>query len=347
MKRLEDYETMKGITMLLVVFAHVTRMFAPQGVVPITYSPLLTEITNFIYVFHMPAFVAVTGAVYYFVKREKGKYRDEKAFIKNKFERLLIPFLFFSFVVVFPTLYYLDLRESILDFSIKEVFLGASGTHLWYSAMIFMVFVLFNKFESFINANNDSINWILFTTLSIFSFVIPNVFQATNVLRYTVFFYAGYWFQKNREKVYSLLSNKLFGLTGITILVYLVLFYSPINEIFLLNQIFQVVGGISGTAMIYTVSDKISRKRINQNVLFQEIIGSSYGIYLFHPMLVYLLSHWVKNIEINPLLIALFNFVVALFLSLILTRAMRKLNLQIFIGEARPTKLKSRAVSKS
>ena len=71
-KKVEQYELIKVIATILVVLAHITRMYTGEGVVnPLNESLILNYLTKFIYSFHMPLFVAVSGAIYYYVKVRK------------------------------------------------------------------------------------------------------------------------------------------------------------------------------------------------------------------------------------------------------------------------------------
>ena len=96
-KKVEQYELIKVIAIILVVLAHITRMYTGEGVVnPLNESLILNYLTKFIYSFHMPLFVAVSGAIYYYVKVKLNKYNDNKIFVKNKAKRLLIPYMVFG-----------------------------------------------------------------------------------------------------------------------------------------------------------------------------------------------------------------------------------------------------------
>lgn len=68
------YDVVKVITTLLVVIAYVTRMYTPTGVFdPLNESKILDHLTEYIYKFHMPLFVCVSGCVYGYCV-EAGKY---------------------------------------------------------------------------------------------------------------------------------------------------------------------------------------------------------------------------------------------------------------------------------
>lgn len=337
MNKLKDYDAMKGITILLVVFAHATRMYTPKGVLQIDYSKTLEVITNFIYMFHMPSFVMISGAVYYYVKRERGKYNNQKKYIQNKCIRLIMPFFFFNFAVVMPVLFYTGIRQNVLSFVIKEVLLMASGTHLWYSVMIFNVFVIFNFFENKIH-NNDRLSWILLIGLNVFSFMIPNAFQAMNTLTYLLYFYVGYSFRQNQDRFPSLITNRIEVSLLLTVLCYAVIFHTPVGNNLIIRKLVQIVAATSGGLMLYTLSSKLASRKFTDNELFQKIIGDSYGIFLFHPMIIYLMSYWMKDYSVSPLVVSLFMFVVAMAFSILFVNIFRKMRVNHLIGEKRRAK---------
>ena len=103
-------ESMKGFTILLVVVAHVSKMYTPKGAIPVSGdNSFLLYLTNYIYTFHMPVFVAISGMVYYICKVNFNKYDDGFSFLKNKFKRLMIPFIAFLLLMVIPVLHIVNL----------------------------------------------------------------------------------------------------------------------------------------------------------------------------------------------------------------------------------------------
>lgn len=181
---------MKAMTIILVVFAHTTRMFTQNGVIDILMkSNLLTLVTEFVYMFHMPAFVAITGAVYFFVKRTKGGYTNQKNFAVNKAFRLLIPYIFFAIVVVLPTLLYTGVTDNILYFLFNNILLFSGPNHLWYSIMIFNVFWIFNLFENKVYSSNFLVTITIFLVLHGVGSRLPGNFQLNGTFSYLIYFY--------------------------------------------------------------------------------------------------------------------------------------------------------------
>lgn len=328
---------MKGITIILVVLAHVTRMYTPKGVIKIVSSSArLESITEFIYMFHMPAFVMVSGAVYYFVKRECGKYNDQRGYIKNKVIRLLVPFFFFALLYVLPVLLYTRVENNVLSYVVKDVLLMAPQTHLWYSVMIFNVMIVFHFLEDRIFQAKKGIVWLIFIALNLFSYLIPNAFQVMNTLNYLLYFYVGYWFQQNKERVLPVIKSKWALMVFIPLVCYYLLFHTVVQDALLLRKAIQIVAAISGSGLLYLISHAVSETALADKKWFQSLANDSYGIYLFHPMIIYVLFFWVRNMKHSPYVGTVVIFIIATNLSILLVRMFRVIGMNILIGERTP-----------
>lgn len=322
--------------MILVVFAHVTRMYTPKAAISLNVnSNFLNLLTEWIYTFHMPIFVTISGAVYYYIKREKSKYSDFKMFITNKIKRLLIPYIFFAIVIVLPTLYYCNLiKEDFYSYCIRCFFLAQEPRHLWYLVMLFNTLIIFNYFEKYI-FQNKVIILLLTLILHFGAYSFPlNIFQIPNTIYYSFYFMLGYYFQYNRNTIakYASKINKKY----ITFFLFLSLI-----TIYFLYQIGSIKPTISlfscsilGIAFIYLISDIISSKRqITQNYIYKIISKNNFGIYLFHPMIIYFIFHNIRNFNIDIWLSTICIFIISTILSILLTSFTRIIGLKILIGE--------------
>ena len=68
--------------------------------------------------------------------------------------------------------------------------------------------------------------------------------------------------------------------------------------------------------------------------LFRGLKKNSLGIYLFHPMVIYVLFYLFGQAQINPYCLCLGIAAVSFALSVGLTELVRKLHLGILIGES-------------
>lgn len=339
MQRLKELDTLKIIGILLVVLGHVTMVYTSRDVINLgTFPPFMEWITDYIYMFHMPAFVASSGAIYYFGKRIRGKYKDQALFIKGKIQRLLIPYFFFLIFIMLPTRIYIGIEGSIIDFFIKFFFLMIGPHHLWYIIMIFNVYIVFNWFEEKIYRNSFLKVFIVFVLLNFLGGFIPNVFQLGNTLKYLFYFFLGYSFQRYKKQIKIPKSNNvipLFVLFILSLISFSCIRWSMnnLNEVIL--YIFQLAGALIGISMLYCLSEYFSSLSFVNHRIIKRISMDSFGIYLFHQGIIYLIVFWSRDWLINPYLFTLLLFIMTIVLSIGFTAAFRKIGWNVLIGESR------------
>ena len=70
------------------------------------------------------------------------------------------------------------------------------------------------------------------------------------------------------------------------------------------------------------------------NNRFVKVLSKNgFGIYLFHPMIIYILYYYLGGLDINPIVLCVGITVVSYFLSVLLTEIFRKARLTLLIGE--------------
>lgn len=145
----------RTLTMLLVIIGHCTylNIMTPYGGisyfknVPSTeYSilwKLLTAMVTFIYTFHMPLFMMLSGACFSLTLK---KVSGMLPLLKNKGKRLLIPFLFTALLVSIPLKYvsgYYAHSANVLHDIVLGQLLLMGNSHLWFVFSLFWIFLLY------------------------------------------------------------------------------------------------------------------------------------------------------------------------------------------------------------
>lgn len=145
----------RTLTMLLVIIGHCTylNIMTPYGGisyfenVPSTeYSimwKLLTSMVTFIYSFHMPLFMMLSGACFSLTLK---KVSGMLPLLKNKGKRLLIPFLFTALLVSIPLKYasgYYAHSANVLHDIVLGQLLLMGNSHLWFVFSLFWIFLLY------------------------------------------------------------------------------------------------------------------------------------------------------------------------------------------------------------
>ena len=139
--RLEDYKMMKFIGILLVVLGHSTHMYTTGWVYEMKVeSNFFSFLTKYIYSFHMPLFVFISGGIYYYLKIENDKYSDCIKFINKKIDRLLKPYIIIALLYYLPIRFLLGLENKNI---LKNIILANDPGYLWYIIMIFNIDIIF------------------------------------------------------------------------------------------------------------------------------------------------------------------------------------------------------------
>lgn len=328
------YDAGKAVAIVLVVLAHVTRWYTGQGVnTPVQPSRPLALLTDYIYMFHMPLFIFVSGCVYG-ICIDKGKYKDNVKFLLNKIRRLLIPYYIWGMLVVAPLMVGLGFAHSgYLHYAWKSIVLAEDGRHLWFIFTLFMLFVVAMVLRPIIlRYDLASFGLILIVGLVLF-FVSPHVgylFQFANICKYFVFFMAGVYV--NHLLATRNLSRAVLwiGIVGFVVLsVSYVLYYRVIPA-----WVFVLTGACGGIAAMLALSWWLqSSPRIFDSWLLRNVRKNAYGIFFIHVEIIYTAFKLFDGKAVNPLLFTTVVFLVAFALSDVLTFVLRRLRLGFVLGE--------------
>lgn len=295
---LEWIDTTKSITMILVIIGHCTyyniisdyggiNYIANGDNISITHK-LLSLIVGFIYSFHMPLFMFVSGMCFSIGRDKRPSFAP---FVVNKYKRLIIPFAltttFLSVPIKLLSGYYSQ-SENILEDIILGQYLLMGNSHLWFVVALFGIFML----AYFIEQRKMQAHTFFWVLLLIISWIglwhkIPSVLSIKAVLRYLIFFMSGYvlFDIANRtiiKKKYMLLSWITFGLvwlvynriygSGLLPSVYRKFMCFPSYSVFAFWGIFN---------MVFTCRLISNNKSIMDNQLYQYMKNNSYQLYLF------------------------------------------------------------------
>lgn len=323
----EKIDFIKVITLLLVVLAHVTRMYTGYGAVEINIiNPVLKFITEYIYGFHMPLFFAMSGFVYSLCIK-KGKYMNKIDFIVNKFKRLIIPYLFIGVFYVAPIMIFLNLTDySFFQFIIKNILIGSDSRHLWYLSSLFIIFII----SIVIRPKNikSSLVAILFSFLLIMLVkninFIPTIIM--NAISYMPYFYIGYCLFFLVEKAELFENNNMIKIITLLLLllIYSLSFYYKIPSLILSS-----IGIISFFFLFYTIPERFYKN----NRVYLLIKKYNMGIYLFHPMIIYILFNYFKVYYINDYIMVILISFLSLIISLLFSKLFKLLKIDWLLGE--------------
>lgn len=213
-ERIKWIDTIKVLTMLLVIIGHSAFLtlktkygginYVAEGASLSIGSRITQYIEDFIYMFHMPLFMAVSGMLFS-TTIKKGK--TCASIIKSKAYRLLIPFmvvtLFYDVPIFYLTGYYNNSNNIIKDVIYGQLFL-LGNSHLWYIMSLFTIILLSLIIEKLELRKKTIIFWgvllFLFGVSSVLTYIVSPLLGGINLnflyiltsLRYLLYFYIGF-----------------------------------------------------------------------------------------------------------------------------------------------------------
>ena len=333
-QELANCSFVKAILMLMVVLYHSLAFWTGEWFT--IYEPAeealpLLYIAKWLNSFHVYGFTLVSGYLFAYLHYERGKYREFKPFIISKTKRLLIPYVFISLVWVIP------ITVAFYRYGVKDILykfgLGTSPGQLWFLLMLFAVFVFAWVFKDLLQ--RKWAGWIIglaFYGIGIVGdYLLPNYFSIWNACTYFVFFILGVKLREIKKLPAPWLII-LFDVLLFALDCFVGGLHGTAGQILKLGTSF--LTHIAGALMAFTVLQFIAGKyEWKKSNVIQILVICSMPVYLLHQQIVYC-SVAVFNGMINPYLMALLNFLIALSLSLLLSKLLMHFKLtKTLIGE--------------
>lgn len=276
---------------------------------------------NFIRGFRIETIAFVAGYVFSYQVNDLGRKYDLIPFAKNKFQRLIIPMLFFS------TIYYFMFIFNIQTFTISGCLLSIfSGCgHLWFLPMLFWCFVSIWFFDHYKLISFKIL--ILLATLTLLPvFSLPLGF---NKLPHFLFYvYSGYYLWLKKNYILSFFSTKKRILLLVLSYILLVIIEEPsFFELgyygnYLWKHIIILIKASIGILSIYTITyNHTSKPNFIPNKTIVNASNICYGVYIYHQfILMWLYCHTPFYDIFGKIWTPLVGFIITSVLSILFTK---------------------------
>lgn len=343
MKKIKEYEILKVIAIILVVVGHSTYYNIYTGYGGIDYQQyinnhlslavykMLSKLTEIIYYFHMPLFMAISGA-FFSIQVKNNRWHGIGSLLTNKFRRLMIPFLVFTLVYTIPIKYISNYFDGISFWKAVSGQLFLFGnSHLWYLYALFIVFIV-----GFYILKKRTLFYVylLLYILHILSYSV-HLTLVSAPLQYLFWFSMGFLFEFKREQYNHYLKNNKW-LSFLLVLLFIAcvaLKFVLKDNHEVLNRIIMDLAAVLGSLICYNISYYLSDKReLTENRLFNVILINGLGIYIFSDTLNYLIlniSYSISNrfmfTSFGILALFLIRIFFTLFIGLGLTLLFKKI----------------------
>lgn len=325
-KKTQIYDFIKVAVEILVVLQHITVMYSDHAAVPqITSSRLLASVYAVLAVATMPIFMCICGAVYDYCI-SIGKYQNRLRFIGNKFKRLMIPYYVFSAFIVAPVVIKVGVVSwSYPEFLIRGTLLGGLTRHLWFCMSLFCIFILCALLR---DVTEKCTPFIILPIAAVMSYIGTRwsapYFQLHQTLHYILYFYAGTLINSHWDKFAGFIRKHLVMCLMLSAAAWLSI---------LASAHLRYLAAFGSILFIFAVSMPIGIPGLEGHASYALLKKDSFGIYLFHPMMIYLIFYAFRDSTVNPYLISTVTFAAVYSVSIVMTEIIRRMNLGIIIGE--------------
>ena len=328
-RRSRCYDICKAVTMILVILGHATIFYTPDGAMePARASRAMAGVAEYIYSFHMPLYVLLSGCVWSYCVRH-GKYREAWPFLAGKAKRLLIPYLTVGLLMVAPVVVFCGYtEEDFFGYALNGVLLGRDARHLWFLLVLFLLYLTTLAARPLVK-KNALLTLPFCVALFLVANFMPQVFKLRTACKYALFFYLGVCADRYYPLLEFLARRLRFVLPVLFVLLLGSVFWNP-N--FLTQTAYTLIGM---AAMLGACSLLTGSERLQKNRAYQYLRKNGFGLYLFHAMVIYLLFHFLGGTQIPPVLLALLSAAAGTLASVALVALLRKAHLGFILGETR------------
>lgn len=330
-QRLTQIGNIRALAILIVVLGHSIILYSSawdlyQTTVSIPFLDGLKQMINFV---QMPLFFSLSGYLFVFSHRKK---RGILPLVKSKCKRLLIPYLGIGLLYMLPIRLAIGYAgyQGIRFTDLVWKFLNASDVgHLWFLPSLFLIFLLSEILLSIadripvLKRFPELVLLVAGGMLYLEGYRIGLGYgPLLSALNYLMWFALGCClnvYQAYIQKIYRFHLIK-WGLLLLNLLLLIYAFITPSLRVL-------ISLGLRGLFVINAYG-AMPRKTCN---LVQRVDRNSFGIYLFHSPLIYIVFATIPNA--HPAIVVGINFVIFGAAAFGLTELIRKTKLRVLIGE--------------
>ena len=289
--RVKSLDVLKGILIVFVVLGHVaigldgTKHYSGMEQAIINYT------TQFIYSFHMPAFFAISG--FLFFNKNSKNIKEFRRSIIYRLITLGIPYIICSLLYWILKFSMNGIVEKPINISSLLLTPIKPIEFFWFIYALMIIYIIIDAMIGLIH--NKTIIFILLLIFSLITYIYSfNIPIARYVLKDAVYFYLGYVMAQNIDKI----RKRYVIVTSLAILIIgNVIFYNFIGV--------KILTAFAGS--IFVVATAIAFERFSKDTFIGKIGRNTMLIYLTHVIFVggtrtILFRMNIYNLYINILL---------------------------------------------
>lgn len=299
-KRIEWVDYLKAFACFLVVLGHLLQSLQISKID--LYPNITTFIIWFIYLFHMPLFMCMSGYLYLKTKKEFS-WKEYKKFEFKKIINLAIPyFTFYLLFILINMMFSKSVNTSRGIDDLLKIFNNPIAPY-WFLYALLSIFIIVPILEKILKNDKKKI-MIIFVILKIVSiFIKTNIYFVDSIKSYSIYFYLGS----------IIVDEKNLNKTKTTILIFIYIIFSIIFYRFkdyiptYMNEIIKVFFAILGIYICINIFKNI--KKVTFLDTFKEY---TFQIYLLHTI-------FAAGMRIILIKVGIYNYIIHFIMGLIVS----------------------------
>ena len=330
-KRINEYTVLRVFAILLVLVSHISYYkvgnefggvnilaLAPSGT-SFKWYYLIDKFRYVIYLFHMPLFMAISGALFA-LQTKKGRWLAFGTFAEAKWQRLMIPYLVFTLLYLVPLKYlsgYFGQTNFLMAEGSQLTLLGNS--HLWYLYTLFVVALV-----AYFLVPRMQV-WYL---LPLWGLHLASAYVGLSLIslpmEFLLWYMLGAMFESYRETLTSYFRTKravflTIWLTAFIICSLLSLYVGRFG-IPALQRLVNDLAAVAGMGLTYLLAESLAKKKgFLESGFVKAVLLNGLGIYIFSDPLNYVLLRLGQALLGPAGMLSLGGLVLMMVLRLVLT----------------------------
>ena len=280
MERQREYwvDYTKVFACVLVVLGHLLQGLSRANIQ--WNNNLYDYINAFIYIFHMPLFMCLSGYLYKKYTKIK-EWKEYFIFVKKKFINLGIPYVVFYISYVLINMLFSSSVNSQKGIQDILNILTDPMPPFWFLYALFFIFLVIPTLEKIFKDNKNVIILTLFLVHIINMYIQTGIYAIDIVAEYAIYFYFGAYLCDKLKSSYK--SKNVTILLICFVILSLLYCYITLNNIITNNitMLFKLILAIIGIIVNIQLFKNIS-KYIEKNNLFYLLSKYTFPIYLMH-----------------------------------------------------------------
>ncbi|MBO5386144.1 acyltransferase [bacterium] len=309
-KRLFHIEILQAFGILCVFLGHALRIYHDGGwYFHKTQTILAFDIIDkFIYSFHMPLFMFLSGFLFYL---NKDKIQNAWEYVLKRVKRLLLPFYLAGFLYVLPMICFINPLDKSIGFYYTSFLTLDYTWHLWFLIDLFILTLFFVLYYFKFNKINKYVVLAVLIGINLLATIGPSSCLA-RIPKFAIFFYLGCLFVENKDFIEKTLARYIWVILSIFAVVEILLYFAYKNALIDLS------GAVLAILFFYLLALKLSQKTNGQNKVVSFLSVNLLSLYIIHePIMALILKYFKWGNNGNPFVVSGLMFFVSLLCSIL------------------------------